>query len=47
MKFTLDMALQTNKAKSKGNELYVKKLIRIVQQFTCQRIISENDKVRI
>ena len=38
--------------KNKVNELYVKKLVRIVlffsmQQFTCQRIVSEDDNIFI
>ena len=38
MKFTLDVALLTNKGKSKGNELYVKKLIRIVHFLACNNL---------
>ena len=42
----------TNREKTKTNELYVEKLIRIVhffstQQFTWQRVLSKNDKVFI
>ena len=42
----------TNREKTKTNELYVEKLIRIVhffstQEFTWQRILSKNDKVFI